>query len=262
VDTPGDAFGIAVLGDLAYMACGQVGLQLVDISDPALPQLLGIVDTPGTAQHVDARGGYAYVADGSEGLQIIDVNDPNSPVIIGNFATPGYAYDIVTIGNVAYIADNTGIHVLDITMPDMPVVIGGAYLLGSVNGIAASQDAIIVAEYNKVILIPRECGDAISSLPTAPRMALMLGQNVPNPFNPQTTIAFDLPNQSAVRLAVYDVSGRLVDVLLDGDIAVQGRSEVVWQGRDMGGRVVSAGVYFYRLEAGSFSETKRMVLVK
>jgi len=68
--------------------------------------------------------------------------------------------------------------------------------------------------------------------------------------------------QEAVRLSVYDVAGRLVDVLLDGDIAAQGRNEVVWRGRDMTGRVVSAGVYFYRLEAGSFSETKRMVLIK
>ena len=65
-----------------------------------------------------------------------------------------------------------------------------------------------------------------------------------------------------VRLAVYDVSGRLVDVVIDNEIAAQGRNEVVWRGRDMAGRVVSAGVYFYRLEAGSFSETKRMVLVK
>ena len=84
----------------------------------------------------------------------------------------------------------------------------------------------------------------------------------PNPFNPQTTIAFDLPNEMAVSLRIYDMSGRLVDVLLDGDIVAQGRNEVVWRGRDMTGRVVSAGVYFYRLEAGSYSETKRMVLVK
>ena len=78
-----------------------------------------------------------------------------------------------------------------------------------------------------------------------------LHSSIPNPFNPQTTISFDLPKQEAVRLAVYDVSGRLVDVLLDGDIAAQGRNEVVWRGRDMAGRVVSAGVYFYRLEAGN-----------
>ena len=97
---------------------------------------------------------------------------------------------------------------------------------------------------------------------TSPTPTIVLHRNAPNPFNPQTTIAFDMPKQEAVRLTVYDVSGRLVDVLVDNEIAAQGRNEVVWRGRDMAGRVVSAGVYFYRLEAGNYSETKRMVLVK
>jgi FG-GAP-like repeat/ASPIC and UnbV/Secretion system C-terminal sorting domain len=84
----------------------------------------------------------------------------------------------------------------------------------------------------------------------------------PNPFNPQTTIAFDLPKQAAVSLRVYDVSGRLVDVLLDDEVANQGRNEAVWNGRDAQGQTVSAGIYFYRLEAGDYSETKRMALIK
>jgi hypothetical protein len=53
-----------------------------------------------------------------------------------------------------------------------------------------------------------------------------------------------------------------VDVILANEIATQGRNEVVWRGRDSADRLVSAGVYFYRLEAGEHSETKRMVLVK
>jgi len=102
----------------------------------------------------------------------------------------------------------------------------------------------------------------VSDDDVAGRRLSQLHQNCPNPFNPQTTIAFDLPDEAAVKLAVYDVSGRLVDVLLDGDIVDQGRNEVVWRGRDMEGGVVSSGVYFYRLDAGAYSETKRMTLVK
>lgn len=63
-------------------------------------------------------------------------------------------------------------------------------------------------------------------------------------------------------LALYDVSGLLVDVFLDGDTIAPGRNEVVWKFRDMAGRVVSIGAYFYRLEAGAYGETKRLVLVK
>ncbi len=89
-----------------------------------------------------------------------------------------------------------------------------------------------------------------------------LKQNVPNPFNPQTTIAFDLPHKGAVSVQVLDVAGRIVKKLIEGEVYSNGRHEVVWNGRDDAGRQVASGTYFYRLEAGSYSETKRMVLVK
>ncbi len=106
--------------------------------------------------------------------------------------------------------------------------------------------------------------DPVCDLSAVPGTGIVeaLGDAYPNPFNPQTTISFDLPKPAAVRLRVFDVSGRLVDVIIDNEIVPQGRNEAIWRGRDMSGRVVSAGVYFYRLEAGSYSETKRMTLVK
>jgi S-formylglutathione hydrolase FrmB len=87
-------------------------------------------------------------------------------------------------------------------------------------------------------------------------------QAYPNPFNPQTRIAFDLPNREAVTLQVFDMAGRLVRNLIAAEPHAPGRHEVVWNGRDDRGRRVSSGTYFYRLEAGAFSETKRMVLIK
>ncbi|MBU8871400.1 MAG: hypothetical protein KOO60_11100 [Gemmatimonadales bacterium] len=86
--------------------------------------------------------------------------------------------------------------------------------------------------------------------------------NHPNPFNPQTTIAFELPRQESVRLRVFDVGGRLVKELIGGEIYNQGRHEAVWNGRDGGGKIVASGTYFYCLEAGELSETRRMVLIK
>ena len=92
--------------------------------------------------------------------------------------------------------------------------------------------------------------------------AFALHYNRPNPFNPRTIIQFDLPEPTVVSLGVYDISGRLVRVLLCGEAVVAGRHEAVWNGRNESGRTVAAGVYFYRLEGGSFSETRRMTLVK
>jgi hypothetical protein len=88
-----------------------------------------------------------------------------------------------------------------------------------------------------------------------------LEQNYPNPFNPKTEISYHIPQDEAVSLNVYDVSGRLVRTLVDGN-KVFGPHSVVWDGKDNVGRQVSSGVYFYRLWAGDFVKTRRMVLLK
>jgi len=84
----------------------------------------------------------------------------------------------------------------------------------------------------------------------------------PNPFNPTTTIGFDLQERVTVTLAVYDVNGKRVKTLVDAELANAGRNEEVWDGRDETGRAVASGVYFYRLDAGGYRETRKMTLVK
>jgi len=91
---------------------------------------------------------------------------------------------------------------------------------------------------------------------------VLLAQNAPNPFNPITTISFELPKPTIVNLGIYDLSGQLVRILIDGRTIEAGRNERIWNGRDATGRTAAAGVYFYRLEAGDFIETKKMVLLK
>jgi len=95
-----------------------------------------------------------------------------------------------------------------------------------------------------------------------PYTSLVLYQNIPNPFNPQTIIAFDLPNRSAVDIRVFDMSGRLVRVLLDNDIYQYGRNEVAWNGRDDSGQQMPSGTYLYRLKSVGYVETKRMTLLR
>jgi hypothetical protein len=88
-----------------------------------------------------------------------------------------------------------------------------------------------------------------------------LDGNYPNPFNPATRIAFALPRDVEVDLAVYDVSGRRVATLLSGMVAA-GRHEVLWTGRDDRGGHVASGVYFSRLVAGGELQTRKMMLLK
>jgi hypothetical protein len=95
----------------------------------------------------------------------------------------------------------------------------------------------------------------------APRPGFALEQNTPNPFNPTTTISFSIPQRLDVDLTVFDVSGRRVITLVHRTMPA-GRSSIEWNGRDTNGRAISSGVYFYRLQAGSIVQTKKMVLLK
>lgn len=88
-----------------------------------------------------------------------------------------------------------------------------------------------------------------------------LGANMPNPFHPETAIRYDIPSTSRVRIEVFDLSGRLVRTLLDGEVA-PGSHRALWNAMDDQGHTVGSGVYFYRMQAGSFESTRKMVLLK
>ena len=104
---------------------------------------------------------------------------------------------------------------------------------------------------------PGEHGDPPPTLPTRP----VLGQNFPNPFNPGTTILFELPRQSAARVTLYDAQGRQVRTLVDGQFEA-GPHQVVWDGQDNAGRAVASGAYFYALETPDGASTRRLVLIR
>jgi len=83
-----------------------------------------------------------------------------------------------------------------------------------------------------------------------------LNQNYPNPFNPITNIQFTIPEQADVKLRIYNVLGRQVDVLVNETLPI-GHHQILWNPRNL-----SSGVYFYKLEAGSFIKTRKMILLK
>jgi hypothetical protein len=106
------------------------------------------------------------------------------------------------------------------------------------------------------IFVP--AGSPVGDLPAAEPL---LAQNVPNPFNPETTIAFNLPEAGPVRLTVYDISGKLVRTLVD-EPREAGRHKVTWQGDDEAGHPVASGVYLYQLDAVGVREVRRMTLMR
>ena len=96
---------------------------------------------------------------------------------------------------------------------------------------------------------------------TAPQMTRLM-QNYPNPFNPHTTISFDLAMAEQVELSIYNIKGQLVKTLVRDQKLPAGRHNFVWDGKDENGRIVSSGIYLYRLQSGRYSHSKKMIMLK
>jgi len=109
----------------------------------------------------------------------------------------------------------------------------------------------------EIIVAHALTGEDIVELPTV----TVLKANYPNPFNPSTTIAFDMAQAGNVSIEVYNIKGQKVKTLVDGDYGV-GRHSVVWNGDDASGRNVGSGIYFYRMTTSGYSSIQKMLLMK
>jgi len=97
----------------------------------------------------------------------------------------------------------------------------------------------------------------VAAIPTV----FALEQNYPNPFNPSTTIRYQIPNDASVNLVIYNVQGQKIRTLV-GKEQKSGYYSVVWDGRNDAGQTVSTGLYLYRVQAGSFVATQKMLMLK
>ena len=130
------------------------------------------------------------------------------------------------------------------------VTLSGITCIDSVTGIAAGVDGTIVRTDNGGTYT------GINQVGSTIPESYSLSQNYPNPFNPSTSITFDIPNASDVKLTLYNVLGSEVKVI-SKDYLASGKYNVSIDASDL-----PSGTYFYRLEAGSFTETKKMILIK
>jgi parallel beta-helix repeat protein len=160
-------------------------------------------------------------------------------------------------GNYVGIADQTG---LENNISEDPLFCPSGYAAFSLRDDSPCSPYVNV-ECGLIGANPALCAQTDSGGSNEHVTAYELGQNYPNPFNPTTTIVFDLRASALVSLRVYDAGGRLVRVLIE-ERRDSGRNEITWDGKDDGRRDVASGVYFYRLMAGPFSETKKMVLLR
>jgi hypothetical protein len=125
------------------------------------------------------------------------------------------------------------------------------------NGLSVASGIIPLATPN---IAYRGGTEQMPQLPNAPK-EFSLGQNYPNPFNPICEIEYALPIDCQVTLTIYNILGQKVRVLVD-EYQSAGHKSVTWDGKDDQGQEVTTGVYFYRIQAGDFAQSKKMVLMK
>ena len=114
----------------------------------------------------------------------------------------------------------------------------------------------ITVEYESDITI----NDHLSNDEIMPTEHMLL-QNYPNPFNPRTNIQFTVPEQSFVKLFIYDINGKTVYKIINSELK-SGYYNVVWDGTNELGLKVGSGIYFYRLEAKNFTSSQKMIFIK
>ncbi|NQT35547.1 T9SS type A sorting domain-containing protein, partial [bacterium] len=231
------------------------GLLFISVTDPEHPEEVGYYDTPGNAHDITVSGDYAYVAVGNSGLCVISVADPERPEEVGYLDTPGYAWGITVSGDYAYVADGlNGLRVISVADPEHPQEVGYYDTPGGALGIALSEDGLIyVADYTNVGIYrftdPAVVDDSFIPHPSS----FILYSPYPNPFNSSVTITYETVQSSFVRLAVYDIRGRLVEELENRRI-IKGHHRLTWTHN-------ISGIYFILLETGSTLVVEKIVCV-
>ncbi|MBI5358963.1 MAG: hypothetical protein HZA48_00090 [Planctomycetes bacterium] len=147
-DTPSVARSVCVLGNYAYVADADSGLQIIDVGNPVSPVLTGSYDSAGgSAMDVFVSGNYSFVADDTNGLQIIDVSNPALPVLTNSYSAPEYSIRNVYISdNYAYVTSGGNLYIIDISNPTSPV------LTGSYDALKPMNDVYVSGNYAYVTL--------------------------------------------------------------------------------------------------------------
>lgn len=278
-----------VQGNVLFDFHGSAGTNLYDVTDPFSPSLISRIAPPTIVFHHSGwpteDGQFLYICDElahfaqevTPDVTIWNISDPENPFQVGESIvdTNATVHNLYIIGDYAFTSYYTaGFRVFDISDPERPVLVGefdtdpnrsgegfsgafGCYPFAPSRNIYVSDitQGLFVFQFEP--FTTDVDADGVPQTPTG--FALL--DNFPNPFNPSTTIVYEIPHRAHVQLRIFDLRGRVVRTLVDAPQS-SGTYEVRWDGRDEAQVLVPSGVYVYRLQTEQFSESKRMLFLK
>ncbi len=284
-------------GDLAYIG-EDSGVWFYDISDPQNPAY--ITNRGGLFIDFVVRDELFIGLTTDNELLLRDHSNPASPVILADLAVGDEALSFTLAGDIVYVSCAAGfVRTFDISDPSAVAFYGDLAFISGANTsyrfpylYAVTEGTIVVQELDCTSVAALDCdtngeddsveiaahpardwngdgvldacqqGQGLSDVPDATAKSFVLRAAYPNPFNPHTTIAFDLIRGGSISLEVFDTAGHLVRRLAESEQYSRGPVTIGWDGRDGSRRPVPSGAYSYRLRVGGESAVGRLVLLK
>ena len=232
------------------------GLLIFDRSNPASLNLLGFYTLPANYYGVNGvavADQKAYLAT-QNGLLAVDISDPANPVLIAG--NSDYLSDVTLNGGDIYAA-NPGQGLRLYHLSESTFTMDGYYDNKNyrLNKLTSSND-LIYATYEGLMIFRKGPATGIDTGQKITVNGFQLKQNYPNPFNPETNIRFNLGQHTRVKIVVYNAAGQKVAQLLDA-VQSAGSHQLKWQAG-----ALSSGIYFIQMQAGTFSQVRKAVLLK
>lgn len=258
-----------VAGVLAATADLNAGANFWNVEDPAAIAWLGNYDVTQKVVDVKLFGQLAYVAVNGDSIHVVSLADPMNPVKlaeVGPKNPTGLELTglrlLVSATAVSSPSQPGGIYAYLLTNPTSPDLIYQYYTTGTALGMTSRDGLMLVADDSALTLLSMGTTDA-GETPLAAAPSLVAW---PNPFNPRTDLRFSLSVAAQGALDVFDVTGRHLRRLAEGQFTA-GDHQFVWDGTDETGRALPSGVYFARFaaqsaEAGAQAATRKLVLLR
>ena len=266
----GDAYRISSNSEYAFVAALEGGVHIFDITNPAQPRSITHFPTEGAATNVTHEVDKMYILDNRNGVLQVDIQDIHQPKRIAEYTDTDLPIEATVNGNYLYLLDSESIQIVDTRSMDR---LTRYSQLQAPSDLTLNNGALYVCDLYQVKMFRIQTDGTNLSveenlhsktfqpiLPTPISKNLLL-QNYPNPFNPETWIPYSLSKNAQVSLSIYDVQGRLI-IHNSYGFQQSGKYTVHWNGRNSNGEPIASGVYFYTLNAGDFSATGKMNLMR